>query len=302
LATPVKIMVNALNRMDQLRLREAQGEFVGKDAYKQPLAAITVATMSVASAIRDASLVEGADNFIKFLESFADPEEASWLKLMGDKLFLLVPNTLHKIARENDPQIRDPQTFWQMVEQKLLRPFGVDSPEETSAFAYDVLGNVRKMADTGSLWNVFSTATVEERAKGMSEQGQFVLTEMDRLSRVTGATFKPPVKHKDLGDMDMRKIMAADGKRTLYDVWQQNYKSLNPEATLYSILNSPLPEGTFKFRAAKVEEVQSTISALQDAAFAITMAQEQKVIDKFISTELQKAKAKAGLFDTPRPY
>jgi muramidase (phage lysozyme) len=303
LATPVKIMVNALQRMDQLRLREAQGEFVEKDAYKYPLAAVTVASMSIASAIRDASLVEGADNFAKFVKTAFNPEEgeSAFIKILGDKLFLLVPNTLHKIARDNDPQIRDPQTFWQMVEQKLLRPVGLDDPAKT-AFAYDVLGNTRKMSDTGSLWNVFSTASVEERAKGMNEKEQFVLTEMDRLSRVTGVTFKPPVKAKEMGDADMRTIMAADGKRTLYDVWQQNYKSLKPEDVLYPILKAPLPEGTFKYRAAKVEEAQAVINDLQSAAMAMTMQQEQKVVDKYISQELLKAKSKAGLFDTPRPY
>jgi hypothetical protein len=188
-----------------------------------------------------------------------------------------------------------------MVEQKLLRPVGLDDPAKT-AFAYDVLGNTRKMSDTGSLWNVFSTASVEERAKGMNEQSQFVLTEMDRLSRVTGVTFKPPVKAKEMGDADMRTIMATDGKRTLYDVWQQNYKSLKPEDVLYPILKAPLPEGTFKYRAAKVEEAQAVINDLQSAAMALTMQQEQKVVDKFISQELLKAKSKAGLFDTPRPY
>jgi hypothetical protein len=304
LATPVKIMINALERRDKLRIKEAQGEYDSKEADQRLLAAISVGTMSIATAIRDASLVEGADNFIKYVETAFNPEkgESNFIKALGDKLFLMVPNTLHKIARDNDPQIRDPQTFWQMVEEKLLRPVGIDLETVNSAYAYDVLGNVRKAADTGALWNVFSTATVEERAKGMNEQSQFVLTEMDRLTRVTGVTFKPPVKAKEMGGADMRTIMAADGKRTLYDVWQQNYKSLNPEVILYPILKAPIPEGTFKYRAAKVEETQAAIKDLQDAAMSMTMVQEQKVIDKFIATELLKAKSKAGLFDTPRPY
>jgi hypothetical protein len=102
--------------------------------------------------------------------------------------------------------------------------------------------------------------------------------------------------------MDMRKIMASDGKRTLYDVWQQNYRSLNPGDILEPVLAAPLPEGTFKVRAAKVEEVQKIINDLQETAFAITMTQEQEAIDRFIENELRKAKSQAGLFDTPRPY
>ena len=302
IATPVKILINALERRDQLRIKEAQGLYDSKSADQRLLAAISTSTLSLASAIRDASLVEGFDNFAKFLESFADPEEASWVKFMGDKLFLLVPNTLHKIARENDPEIRDPQTFWQMVEQKLLRPLGVESPDDKAAFSYDVLGNVRRPSDLGMLWNIFSTATVEERARGRTETEQFVMTELDRLQRTTGVTFAPPVRHPNTGDLDLRKIMASDGKRTLYDVWQETYRSLNPADILEPILAAPIPEGTFKVRAAKVEEVQGVIRDLQDTAFTLMMTQEQKAFDRFLDTELRKAKSQAGLFDTPRPY
>lgn len=302
IATPVKIMINALERMDKLRIREAQGEFVDKSFYKEPLALISVGVMSIATAIRDASLVEGASNFSKFVKTAFNPEEgeSAFIKALGDKLFLLVPNTLHKIARDNDPQIRDPVTFWQMVEQKLLRPVGMD--EGKTAFAYDVLGNVRKSNDTGALWNVFSTASVEERAKGLTEKEQFVMTEMDRLARTTGFIAKPPIKHPDFGDTDMRTIMAADGKRTIYDVWQQNYKAQNPVDPLYDVLSSQAPEGTFKYAGVKEETVRKIISDYQNNAFAITMSQEQKVMDKFISETLLKAKSNAGLFSTPRPY
>lgn len=302
LATPVKIMVNALERMDKLRIREAQGEFIDKSFYKEPLALISVGVISITTAIRDASLVEGASNFYKFVEAAFNPErgESAFIKALGDKLFLLVPNTLHKIARDNDPQIRDPVTFWQMVEQKLLRPVGLD--EGKTAFAYDVLGNVRKANDTGALWNVFSTASVEERAKGMTEKEQFVLTEMDRLARTTGFIAKPPIKHPDFGETDMRTIMSSDGKRTIYDVWQQNYKAQNPVDPLYDVLSSQAPEGTFKYAGVKEETVRKIISDYQNNAFAITMSQEQKVMDKFISETLLKAKSNAGLFATPRPY
>lgn len=304
IATPVKIMINALDRMDKLRIREAQGEFVDKAAYKYPLAAITVATGSIAQAIRDASLVEGADNFIKFVENAFNPEESesAFLKALGDKMFLLVPNTLHKIARDNDPSIRDPQTFWQMVEEKLLRPVGQGVPGVKTPFSYDVVGNIRKMSDTGSLWNVFSTASVEERMKGMNQEQAYVLQELDRLTRVTGTTFRTPTKHRDLGEMDLRTVLASDGKRTLYDVWQQAYRSMEPEKVLAPVLASPLPDGTYQHKAAKVETVQQIISQMQDAAFYEMMGSEQQVVDRVISEEIKKAKAKAGLFDTPRPY
>lgn len=303
LATPVKIMINGLERMDRLHLREAQGEFVNKSEFDAAQAYITVGTTAIAAAIRDANLVAGINTSISFLENLADPErkEDAWLKFIGDKLFLAVPNTLHKIARDNDPTIKDPASFWQVVDQKLALPFGQQGQLAKTAYSYDVLGNPRQSSDTGALWNVFSTASPEERTKGLSPEAQIVLTELDRLSKVTGATFKPPMKHADLGDLDLRTVVASDGKRTLYDVWQDNYRNLKPEVPLAAIAQAPLPDGTFRVRAEKVAEIQQVIKEFQDAAFAITMKQEEKVMQRVIDQTLYEAKAKAGLFDVNRP-
>jgi muramidase (phage lysozyme) len=303
LATPVKIMINGLERLDRLHIRQAQGEFVNKTEFDAAQAYVTVGTTAVAQAFRDANLVAGINTTISLAENLSDPErkEDAWLKYLGEKLFLTVPNTLHKVAKDNDPTIKDPAIFWQVVDQTLARPFGQSDKMIKTAFSYDVLGNPRRASDTGALWNVFSTATPEERAKGMSPEAQIVLTELDRLSRVTGATFKPPMKHADLGDLDLRTVVASDGKRTLYDVWQDNYRNLKPEVPLAALAQAPLPDGTFKVKADKVAEMQQVIKEFQDAAFAITMKQEEKVMKRFIDQTLNEAKAKAGLFDMNRP-
>lgn len=302
IATPVKIMINGLERMDRLRMRESQGEFIGKDEFDKAMAYMTVGVSSIAVAIKDASLMEGVNQLYKFGQNLTDPEqnEAAFLKLMGDRLKTLVPNTLHKIAQENDPTIKDPVTFWQIVEEKLARPFGQDNIK--TAFSYDALGNIRKLADTESLWNVFSTTSVEERGRGMSDEAQFVMKELDRLSRVTPATFKAPTKHSELGELDLRTVMAKDGKSTLYDVWQQNYRAMEPEKALYPILKDPMPDGTLKVAGIRVELVQQTIKDLQDAAFYKMMASEQQVIDRYIEKTLFEQKAKSGLYDSKRPY
>jgi hypothetical protein len=303
LATPVKIMINGLERLDRLHIREAQGEFVNKTEFDAAQAYVTVGTTAIAAAIRDANLVAGINTTISLAENLSDPErkEDAWLKYLGEKLFLVVPNTLHKVARDNDPTIKDPATFWQVVDQKLALPFAQDGKLAKTAFSYDVLGNPRRSSDTGALWNVFSTATPEERTKGLSSEAQIVLTELDRLAKVTGATFKPPMKHPDLGDLDLRTVVASDGKRTLYDVWQDNYRNLKPEVPLAALAQSALPDGTFKQKAAKVEEMQQVIKEFQDAAFALTMRQEEKVMKRVIDQTLYEAKAKAGLFDLNRP-
>lgn len=299
LATPVKIIINGLERMDKLAIREAQGELVNKTEYQKALSYITVGSTAIASAIRDANLVAGLNGTIELFENLADPErkEDATMKWIGEKLFLLVPNTFHKIAKENDPTIKDPVTFLQMVDQKLALPFGQDEKLIKTSYSYDVLGNPRKLTDTGSLWNIFSTSSIEERSKGLSEESQVVLAEMDRLSRVTGATFKPPLKHREIGGWDLRTVIAADGKRTLYDVWQDNYRALNPDKLLYPLAISALPDGTYKHKGAKVDEMQELMSNLQDIAFQQLKVQEQAVFDRFIQEVLTKAESEAGLRD-----
>lgn len=301
IATPVKIMINGMERMDKLRVRQAQGEFVDASAFQQAMAYITVGTTAIASALRDANLVAGLNGTLKFAQDLADPEakDDALIKLFGEKLALLVPNTLTKIAKDNDPTIKDPVTFWQVVEERL-KPVGFDKADIKAAYSYDALGNPRQIADTGALWNMFSTVSHQELARGRTEEELYVLGELDRLSKVTGATFAPPLKHKETGDLDLRTVMASDGKQTLYDKWQEEYRKFPVEKALAPILRSPLPDGTFKYKAAKVEEAQSVIKEFQDAAFLKMMASEHKVVDEYVNRTLMKAKAQAGQFDYGR--
>jgi hypothetical protein len=304
-ATPMKIIVNALERGRVLELREAQGEFVNASEYQKVMAAVTVAVGAMARAFTDAGLTEGVNQMIKYGEAFADPEgrEGQLIRMASEKLNLVVPNTLRKVARENDPTIKDPADFWQAVETSILGPisgaFGGDAKLKTS-YSYDVLGNPREMIPGGAVFDLVSTASVEQRQKGRSPTELFVLSELDRISRVTGATFKPPIKHPSLGGLDLRTIMASDGKRTLYDAWQDNYRNLNPSEALYPILAAPLPDGTFKHKGLRVQQVRDVISGLQDAAFKQLMAQEERVLERYIQETINKAQSQAGMFDTPR--
>lgn len=306
LSTPVKIMVNALERADKLRLKQSQGEDIPDSMIEEAYSHVTVGVAAVLTAIKDANLVTGARMTAEIFTNAEDIEknESRWLKFLGEKMFLLVPNTLHKIAKDNDPSIRDPADFWQMVEEKLARPLGLDgSTKVVTSKAYDILGNVRRPADTGTLWNIFSTSSIEEQTKGMSPESQAIMIETDRLTRTTGATFKAPIKHPSLGDLDLRTVMAADGKRTLYDVWQDNYKALKPEAPLYELAISPLPDGTFKNRGIKAAAMQDIMGKFQEAAFAQLRVEEGDVINAQIDKVLrEKALSKSGAFDSKLPY
>lgn len=299
IATPIKIIVNGLERLDRLRIKEAQGEFIDKDKYDKAMAYVIVGTTAIAAAIRDANLTEGVSQIYELAQNFSDPEkhDTAILKWVADKLKLAVPNTLTKIAQQNDPRIKDPVTFWQLVEQRLAVPLGIEMDDVKTPYSYDILGNKRRLADTGALWSSFSTATVEERIRGMSPEAQAVMLEMNRLERVTGTVYKPPTKIAALGDTDLRTILASDGKRTLYDVWQENYRAMEPEKILYPYAVSELPSGTYKEKGLKVDAIQRKVNEMQDIAFKQLLSQEQEVINRYIATKLYKATAKVGQFD-----
>lgn len=306
ISTPVKIMINALERVDKLQMKRAQGEDIPDSKIEEAFSHMYVGISAVMVAIKDANLVSGAKMTGELLANVEDIEKNSdkFLKFLGEKMFLLVPNTLHKIARDNDPGIRDPADFWQMVNEKLARPLGLEgSAGILTSKSYDYFGNVRRPADTGALWNMFATTSPEELARGLNPKELAVAAEMTQLTKTTGATFKTPIKHPSLGDLDLRTVMAKDGKRTLYDVWQNNYKALKPEEPLYELATSDLPTGTYKNRGIKAEAIQALVGKFQEAAFAQLRVEEGDTINAQIDKVLRaRALSKSGAFDSKLPY
>jgi hypothetical protein len=300
-ATPIKIIVNTLERMDQLAIREAQGEFINQAEWKQATALMTVATGAITSAVRDANLFAGINGTIEALEAAGNPEDkaGAFVKYFGEKLHLMAPNTLHKIAKSNDPTMSDPATFYQMLQTRLLTSVGGRDTVLTSK-SYDHMGRVRTMTDIGTLHNIFSTATVEERSKGRSPQELFVDQELDRLQKETGLVIRVPINHSYTGTLDLRTVSTEAGDRTLFDRWNQIYAERLPVDALYAILASPLPDGTFKHKGARVATVSSLISQVRDMAFKEMMSEESAVIDRMINGKLKSATSKAGLWDSDR--
>lgn len=302
LATPVKIMVNALERYGAFAMRERQGEFKDKDLTHKALAAVAVPMGAVAAAIRDANLMAGVDGALELGENLADPEqrEGAGIRFLGEKLRLVVPNTLQKIAASNDTTIQDPATFWQMLESKVLEGATLGEYNSSTAKSYDILGNPRKLPNPGVYWYVFETVSEEQRRKDLPEDQLEVMRKLDELSRQTGATFAPPTTHAGLDGMDLRTQMTKDGKETLYDRWQKHYRDLHPEKALLPILESNAPTGTKQERAAKVQAVQQVISRLRNAAFYQLMGEESGVSQQFIQRLLRSSEIQSGRWDSTR--
>jgi muramidase (phage lysozyme) len=297
IATPLKIMMNAFEGMDELKIKEAQEQYTDKPARKLIEARIAVATMAVGMALRDSNLVAGLNGTIQLGKELNDPDgdEAAIIKKFASEMKMLVPNTLHKIAQSNDPRQRDPATWFQAVETALGHNL-VKSDVKTS-FAYDPLGEYRTPSNIGSMWNTFAMSTQEGRDRGLSSEHAAVMTEMDRLAQVAGVTFKPiPVKNPLTGNLDLRTMNTKDGTETLFDRWNRNYKELGPDKVLYPIAMSNASDGTYIYPGAKPQLMQQAMQALQTAAFARLM-QEEEIRARYIKQTINEARAQAGQMD-----
>lgn len=300
-ATPLKVIFNAYERLDRLRVREAQGEFVDQAEYKRALALVTVGSGAIIGAVRDANLLTGVDQMIENIEMIGNPEDSNslFVRNFGERLRYLVPNTLHKANRAANPEMMAPADHLQMIEQQLLRPVGLGGQIMTSQ-AYDHLGRPRTLTDTGALFNIFSTASVEEREKGRSETELFVDRELVRLQQETGLVLRYPFQHSMTGDLDLRTVATQDGQETLYDRWNRYYSEIVPVDHIAEVLRSPAPEGTYKHKAAKVEAVRSLMNQARDGAFMRLFGEEQTAIERFQRDQQRQAESQAGLWDADR--
>ncbi len=304
IATPLKILVTSFEKLDDLKIREAQGEFIGADVWKKAQAQLSAAVAPIVLAISDANLFAGITNTTKLVAGLENLEgdHNGFVKYIGERLRWLIPNTLHKELRAADPTLADPVSLAQTVRTQfwVTRPLIEEGAGIKTSKSYDILGNPRTITDVGSLRNIFSVATPEERAKGRSEEELAVLREMDRLGRVTGTTFSFGYKHQMTGDLDLRTVMTKDGSKTLFDKWNETYRSLDPVSALYPIVTAPLPDGTFKHKAAKTEAIQQVLRQYRDAAFQMMLTEEGDLMDRYLKERIKEGQDRAGLFDSGR--
>ena len=299
-ATPFKILSNAFDGMKMLDLRRAQGEFIDDAEYEKYANNIIVGMVALTRAVKDAGLFEGLNQLGQFGSILLDPESSddAVLKILRDKLNLAMPNTIRKVARENDPYMRDPKNLYQLLETTFIQPIqsalNIDGHEIKTSYSYDVLGNRRQSTPTstmldpsGGVLDFFSTDSVEDRAKGRSEETLFVLSALDDLSKTADLTIRPVVKHPDIPNMDFRTVMTSDGKQTLYDRYNEIYAEFNVAEILYPILNSGLPSGTRKEKGLVVDEVRSIISSFQKSALDILLSENKELINKQIQQEIK---------------
>lgn len=306
IATPFKVMANALERMDNIRMREAQGEFVDAGLLKKELELFKAGVFSITRAIGDANLFTGFRTFTELFQQF-DEETGNYnkaVKYVAERVRWALPASVHNLYRGADPHLYDPKTFAQSM-VVATGPLGglvkqVGSEFVTVPRAYDIMGFARTVTDTGALWSYLSTASREDREKGRPEQALRVMKGLHQLSQHTGAEFGAVYQSPLTGDLDLRTLTTGSGDSTLYDEWNRIYNSMEPWVELDMVLSSGLAEGTMSQRSDKVKEAQGIISEYRSAAFDMLLDLYPELLQAHVDAETQKLEVEAGWHDWNR--
>lgn len=319
-STPIKILVNAFERYEEVEYRRRQGEYVD-DEMQLVIDRVTVATSAIFNAIKDANLMQGVAEISDVLESAGQEENVmrDILKYLGKKGQLAFPNLLYKTKNaffEDEPTLKDPRGFLQYLEARM--DLGITSVSNQ----YDTLGNPRPMEKPmNSMHGIFIT-DAEDRRKGKSDKDLFVLRKLELMAIATDSSFETPKRIPSMfGDVDLAalpieqflkdqnggnplndsqlKYLENNSDKTLFDRYNEIYRDANGGLVniLYPILaNSDGFYGTASQDGAITQVVRSVINKQRQLA-ALLLLDELGKINSIADRQVRKAESKAGLRD-----
>lgn len=285
-ATPVKIIVNALERAEVLAYRAEQGERVNETEIQKIQAFIAISVGSIATSIRDANLASGVKAIWKLFEDSQDPESSDQLvKFIGQKVQTLVPNTYYKFQIQQNPVLADPVTLEQFIRYRV-NPDDPLVPKQ-----YTALGRARTLSNPRAALYYFDRVKEVERQRGVPTKELEVEEFLYRMSQVHNENFTAPYKQADY-PFDLRVQMTSDGKETWYDRWQRYVHESDIVDVLHPLRTLPL--GTESQSSAAGLKVRSIINMYRKAAF-IRLVDEERAMSVIIQSKQRKGESKAGL-------
>lgn len=297
LATPMKILVNALDRYAELQARKAADEDVG--IYENDaIGMLSAGVGAIAQSISDANLTEGVSQLMELGEMFSDPEQSdtAWAKFAGQKIKLVVPGVVQKgrdLANSwlgNETPVNDPVDVTQFT-QALLNPAGETIPRQ-----YDVLGN-EKTKNYGLMPFLGVDVKGSEDIKP-GDKAQVVKDAISTIELATNVKFAFPFKNdKYMKGIDLRTVMTQDGKSTMYDRWAEKYRESGILDILYPLVTSSLPRGNQKHKGELVDQVQKAINEARERAFVQMLSEETGVREHYIRQLHESAATNTGSYD-----
>ena len=278
-STPIKILVNAMERAEALAYRREQGERVSDDLIAQTHASVSIAVASIFQSIRDANLTSGIDEVIKVIEASEDEDGGEKLfKYFGQKVQTFLPNTYYKMQLLDSPVLGDPITLEQFIRQR----FNPDDPLVPKQ--YTALGRERTLSNPAAGLYYFNTATVDERKRGVPEKELEVEQFLFKLAQVGDTHFTAPYKYpKYMGDVDLRTQPTKDGKESYYDRWMRyTHETKVGGRGLVDVLHSiqGLPMGTASTAGIAEKQTRNIINKYREIAMNKLLNEEGNLIQQ----------------------
>ena len=287
-STPVKIIVNALERAETLAYRAEQGERIDKTLYDNIHATVAIAVGSIAQSIRDANLASGVDAIIDLVENAEDMDGSDQaVKFFGRKVQAFLPNTYYKYQMLDDPYLGDPLTMEQFIRQRV-NPADPLVPKQHTA-----LGRERTDANPAAKLYYFNTATEEERKRGLPQKELEVEQFLAKLAQVGDTHFTAPYKYdKYMGNIDLRTQVTSDGKETLYSRWMRYVHKSDLIDVLHSLTD--LPMGTASSAGIAEQSVRKVINQFREVAFLQLMDEEAGIEQEYMELIDRRTRATIG--------
>lgn len=297
-STPLKIMVNALERYERMDMERAQGVYDNTDRHKEVLAVMSTALGSTIQAVKDANLAAGAAEWIDLFEAFSDVErsEGKFVRMFKNKAQLLVPNSLRKGIKafgEDQNVLTDPVTVEQSIES-IVNP---SSPSVTPA--YDALGNKTNTIKQGFLYYLGIEVLSKGQRKLDNEQ-LWALKEIAKMTIQTGSKFIPPFKsEKFYPGSDLRGVMISGSNETVYNAAMKVYSQLMKDDAIWYLKNSKdLSTGRRGSKGTRVTGFENLVKRKWEQALATVVGNDPRAMEAVSNKLTDTYNVKTGQSDS----
>lgn len=302
-STPMKIIVNAMERLQHLDYQQAQGVYDQKPEGEKVFGYVAMATGSILGAIKDANLTSGVGDIIDFFNALSDPEknEKKFMQMFKSKAQLLVPNAVRKGVKSfGDGQnvATDPSTYDQVIES-IINP-----GSKTVTDQFDALGHKRAPSSQGFFPYIgLDAASKEARSRGLDEKDQYSLGEIAKMSVATGRTFEAPGKTDFFRGADLKQQRTLDGTSTLYNKAMEEFNKSMPGAA-YSFLKGTegAPSGNATTPGQRVTNFEKLHTEMWKGAVGTVMKDDPRFRESTVNYFRNQGEVYSGKHEISSPF
>lgn len=298
-ATPLKIMVNALDRLQMYQYRKAQGEYL-LDKHNEVIALLAVGAGSFMQAVKDSGMTDGINQMSTFITDLSDMErkQDAVTKFLGQKLQLAVPNVIGKTETlfGGPVPMNEPANIGQMLTQRL-NPYSDSLPRQR-----DALGYVREISNPKAAYFGIGMNNLMDR--DIPQKAKEVLKVLSNIDTANDTSFVLPHTSNYFLGIDLRERYTPDGQ-----TWADRIADIYNQGPVMNALHTALVknEGRTTYSTpsikggTKLELAKSIISQQWEAATLKFIRENPEASALYKYTVNTHAQGTAGKFDLTPP-